>query len=197
MDDHKYKKDFWTKAILFLSDRNTFSLDMISGLEEYGIKVVNECNRYDVLNDVEPKYVIDPYDLGVIEDIFDEIKFIMATLGYSLDRTNIEKKATYFLNRNGLEAFGLYDSEQFIVLSGSTINLDSFKNISKNVEDLRANLKKQNDIIQNGDKWMLKKDISFTSPSSAASFVIGNSANGWIEWKDADGQTLNKILRSK
>lgn len=203
MDDHKYRKDFWTKAILFLSDRKTFTLDMISGLEEYAIKVTRQCNKYDVLNDVNPKYLIDEYDMCVIKEIFNEIKFIMATLGYSLEdadsQDEIEKKnkGKYYLHRNGLEAYGIYDSETFVVLSGSTINLNSSKNISKNIEMLRENLKKQNDIIFKNGKWILKKDISFTSPSTAACFVIGNSANGWIEWKNDRNMTLDELLRNK
>ena len=34
LDDHNRSKDFWNKAIMFLSDTKTFSLDIISGLEE-------------------------------------------------------------------------------------------------------------------------------------------------------------------
>lgn len=35
LEDHNRSKDFWNKAIMFLSDNKTFSLDMISGLEVY------------------------------------------------------------------------------------------------------------------------------------------------------------------
>ena len=31
LDDHNRSKDFWNKAILFLADSKTFTLDMISG----------------------------------------------------------------------------------------------------------------------------------------------------------------------
>ena len=36
---------------------------------------------------------------------------------------------------------------------------------------------------------ILKEDMLFTSPSYAAMFVIGKSANGLTSWKTADGQT--------
>ena len=35
----------------------------------------------------------------------------------------------------------------------------------------------------------------FTSPSMAAMAVMGRSANGWIEWKAADGKTLDELKR--
>ena len=33
LDDHNRSKDFWNKAIMFLAESKTFTLDMISGLE--------------------------------------------------------------------------------------------------------------------------------------------------------------------
>lgn len=38
------------------------------------------------------------------------------------------------------------------------------------------------------------EDISFTSQSAAASFVLGNSSNGNDEWKTEDGKTLKEFL---
>jgi len=32
LDEHNRSKDFWNKAIMFLADSKTFTLDMISGL---------------------------------------------------------------------------------------------------------------------------------------------------------------------
>lgn len=37
LHDHNRSKDFWNKAIMFLADSKTFSLDMISGLEAFAI----------------------------------------------------------------------------------------------------------------------------------------------------------------
>ncbi len=37
--------------------------------------------------------------------------------------------------------------------------------------------------------------FSFSSPSTAASVVLGRSANGWTEWKDQYGKTLDEIIR--
>ena len=47
---------------MFLADSKTFSLDMISGLEEYAIIKAHESNRDKVENSVKPKYEIDEYD---------------------------------------------------------------------------------------------------------------------------------------
>ena len=40
---------------------------------------------------------------------------------------------------------------------------------------------------------ILQRDVSFGSPSYAASFVCGKNSNGLIEWKNKDGITLKEI----
>ena len=41
--------------------------------------------------------------------------------------------------------------------------------------------------------YRFTQDYSFSSPSTAAAVVLGRSANGRIEWKDAQGRTLKEI----
>ena len=118
LDDHNRSKDFWNKAIMFLADNKTFSLDMISGLEAYAISKAHEANRYKVENAVNPKYEIDEYDLPLIEEVYEEIKFIMATQGYKMENAKASLNEANILHttRNGIEAFGIYDGEHFEVL---------------------------------------------------------------------------------
>lgn len=66
LDDHNRSKDFWNKAIMFLAESKTFTLDMISGLEKYAIIKAQESKRYTVENSVVPKYEIDEYDLATV-----------------------------------------------------------------------------------------------------------------------------------
>lgn len=51
-------------------------------------------------------------------------------------------------------------------------------------------------IVKKSDgKYYLTKIVSFKSPSGAADFVLGGSHNGWLEWKDKKGKTLNELFR--
>lgn len=196
LDDHNRSKDFWNKAIMFLADSKTFSLDMISGLEAYAISKALESKRYTVENSVNPKYEIDEYDLPLIEEVYEEIKFIMATQGYKMDnsKTTLNEANILHTTRNGIKAFGVYDGEHFEVLEGSEIDM-----IRKCHSD-KQELQRQN-ALHNGNisivagKYILKVSVSFTSPSSAAMFVLGGSTNGWVEWKDKDGKTLDELFR--
>lgn len=196
LDDHNRSKDFWNKAIMFLADNKTFSLDMISGLEAYAISKAHESNRYKVENTVNPKYEIDEYDLPLIEEVYEEIKFIMATQGYKMEnaKETLNEANTLHTTRNGITAFGVYDGERFEVLEGSQIDM-SRKGRSPIVDQQRESAIKNGDIILKDGKYYLTISMSFTSPSSASCFVLGGSTNGWAEWKDKDGKSLDEIYR--
>ena len=191
LDDHNRTKGFWKKAIMFLADNKTFSLDMISGLEAYAIAKAHEAKRYKVENSVNPKYEIDEYDLPLIEEVYEEIQFIMATQGYKMDNS---KSNILHTTRNGILAFGVYNSENFEVIEDSEIDM-SRKCHSTTIEKQRQTALANGNIVCVDGKYKLTVSVSFTSPSSAAMFVLGGSTNGWVEWKDKDGKTLDELYR--
>ncbi|MBO5315122.1 MAG: GIY-YIG nuclease family protein [Clostridia bacterium] len=196
LDDHNRSKDFWNKAIMFLADNKTFSLDMISGLEAYAIGKAHDSKRYKVENSVNPKYEIDEYDLPLIEEVYEEIQFIMATQGYKMDNSKVtlNEANTLHTTRNGITAFGVYDGEHFEVLEGSEIDMNR-KCHSATMEKQRQTALTNGNIVSVGGKYKLTVSVSFTSPSSAGQFVLGGSINGWVEWKDKDGKTLDELYR--
>lgn len=196
LDDHNRSKNFWNKAIMFLADSKTFSLDMISGLEAYAIGKAHDAKRYKVENSVNPKYEIDEYDLPLIEEVYEEIQFIMATQGYKMDnsKTTLNEANTLHTTRNGILAFGVYDGENFEVLEGSEIDMNR-KCHSATLEKQRQTALANGNIICFDGKYKLNVSVSFTSPSSAAMFALGGSTNGWVEWKDKDGKTLDELYR--
>ncbi|MCD8294225.1 MAG: GIY-YIG nuclease family protein [Clostridia bacterium] len=88
--DHNKKKDWWNKVIMTLGDDQTFTLDMISGLEKYGIDMAYK-SGYTVYNSANPQYTITSYQLVTIEKIFEDIEFLLATQGYSLVKKHRKK----------------------------------------------------------------------------------------------------------
>ena len=196
LDDHNRSKDFWNKAIMFLADSKTFSLDMISGLEEYAIMKAHESNRYKVENSVKPKYEIDEYDLPSIEEMYEEIQFIMATQGYKMDnaKMSMNEADIFQTSRKGIIARGVYGGDKFQVLEGSEINLEKPVHLEK-YNRQRKELYEKGDIVKQGDKYVLTVTLEFNTPSGASDFVLGGSTNGWSEWKNKDGKTLDEVYR--
>ena len=196
LDDHNRSKDFWNKAIMFLAESKTFTLDMISGLEKFAIIKAQESKRYNVENNVVPKYEIDEYDLAAVEEIYDEIQFIMATQGYKMNdaKSTLNEADILHTTRNRITAFGIYDGEKFDVLEGSQINVDKPAHLQR-YNRQRKELLSQQSIVNVDGKYILKVTLDFKTPSGASDFVLGGSTNGWVEWKNKDGKTLDELYR--
>ena len=197
LDDHNRSKDFWNKAIMFLADSKTFTLDMISGLEAYAINKATDAKRYKVEKTVNSKYEIVEYDLPLIEEVYEEIRFIMATQGYKMESSenSINEANTLHTTRNGVKAFGAYDGDHFEVLEGSQIDFSRRVKLEK-YNAQREKLLNDGDIIadKNG-VYILKVSLEFNTPSGASDFVLGGSTNGWIEWNNREEKTLDEIYR--
>ena len=87
-----------------------------------------------------------------------------------------------------------YSSNGFTVLKGSVIAKTTVP--SFNWKEKRDSLLKEYTATED-DKLVLTSDKTFSSPSTAADFCIGGSNNGWLVWKDKDGNTLDSVYRKQ
>lgn len=103
-----------------------------------------------------------------------------------------EDEPILFCRRRSANARGKRTNEGFVILSGSKI-AHGFNNSAPDwVYDLR---KKHAQDIQKD--LSISKDLLFSSPSAAAAFVIGGTANGLVEWKSAADITLRNLEAQK
>ena len=58
---------------------------------------------------------------------------------------------------------------------------------------ISSGIRKRRETAQIDGNHVLQENVLFRSPSGAAMFVIGKSANGWEAWRTADGQTLHDL----
>ena len=80
-------------------------------------------------------------------------------------------------------------NEGFVVLAGSMIETNYTESTPNSVRLLKEKYIENNEII-NG---ILQKDKLFSSPSYAASFVLGSRINGKELWKTKEGLSLNEL----
>lgn len=91
----------------------------------------------------------------------------------------------YFFNRK-VKGFGeskgvaIVEDGDFTVLKGATCAPES----TGFVPTVRKNAKIKNNI--------LVEDVKCNSPSAAGWLISGKSNNGWTEWKDEDGNIIDK-----
>lgn len=208
LQEHKRnpEKDYWTEAIVFTTSNNSFGPTEISYLENRFCNLAVEANRYEVKNgnDPTPGNITEEKE-SEMEEFIDYAKVIMGTLGHKLfepiskpavkqvedsvtpplESTNLHLERT-IKNIGKVEADGSQTAEGFVVLHGSHVSL---------VDDdtIPAVIKEQRKKAPIDDQGILQEDMLFSSPSYAAMFVIGKSANGLTSWKTADGRTLKSL----
>lgn len=197
LDAHKSRKEFWNKAVMFLDDESNMDRDVLDALEADAIGYVRTHGSYETDNLETPQPYVSPYKEQAVRRLHKSILFRMAVLGYGLDRTDAAVPAGHALfhtRRNGIVAKGRYDERtgSFMVLAGSQIDLS--RPVLKNVgaTDARRNVFGEESGIAT-----LRDDMVFSSPSSAAVFVLGGSQNGWTEWVNEAGETLDTVYRGK
>lgn len=100
----------------------------------------------------------------------------------------------FYTKGRGCNAKGFYSSDGFTVLKGSTVAktmVPSFNWKEKREKMLQDYTSTENGIL------VLTSDKTFSSPSTAADFCIGSSNNGWLVWKDKEGNTLDSVYRKQ
>lgn len=112
----------------------------------------------------------------------------LKTKGLQVEDNAIPEVGLFFIKAKGLVAVGRFSGDKFIVLKGSELNPTNAPSYS---ESLKREQLLQLFASHSYNKYILSRDVSFSSPSSAAAFCLGRSANGWIEWKDQHGHDLN------
>lgn len=102
---------------------------------------------------------------------------------------------TYYLKRkikrNGnkaIEATMIVKEGKFIIPKGTKLSPTEVGKLADNIRSIRhSNLVKD---------YITQEDVSFMAPSAASDLVIGAPSNGWIYWKNKDGDSID-IYRNK
>ncbi|MBQ9043185.1 MAG: DUF4357 domain-containing protein [Eggerthellaceae bacterium] len=95
----------------------------------------------------------------------------------------------YTMNRKlkragkAIEATMIVRSGTFVIPAGTQVCMVEGTGLSEGVRQLRTMF-----VDEDGTST---EDVEFTSPSSACSFVIGASANGWVNWQNAEGDYID------
>jgi len=193
--DHDSKKSFWQKALIFVSKDADMTKADVQYLEHKAIAEAKKTNAF-VLSDNKqtPKAPNLPeYQQDSMDEFFEDVKFLASFIGCNIFEISHPKTEHIFYTKGrGCDAKGFYSSNGFTVLKGSIIAPTTTSSFSW--------IDKRNSIIKdytttNGNIITMTTNKTFSSPSTAASFCLGRSSNGWIEWKDKDGRILDAVHR--
>lgn len=201
------EKYYWTTAAIFIG--RDLNKALIRYLENRFVEIARACKRYTVLTkNTYKNTVMKESQIAVMEEFVDNVKTLISALGYkvleplnkpvvvsneSSDNAGTEDLSLH-LERTikgvgKVEADGVRTSEGFVVLQGSHIAVEDDDTIPAVLKEQRRKVSVVDGVLQ--------EDVLFSSPSYAAMFVIGKSANGLSSWKDTDGHSLKEIENSE
>ena len=124
------------------------------------------------------------------EEFMDEIGLFLGTFGYNALRTAEKKGEAFFCNAKDADATGFKSNEGFTVQKGSRIASTVAPAFTTSNYAIIRDALEQDGVIKSG---VFQRDHGFSSPSAAASVVLGNSSNGRLLWKTAGGVKLGDL----
>lgn len=196
--DHDQKKNFWQKALIFVSKDADMTKTDVQYLEYLAVQQALHVNRYNLKeNKQTPKEPNLPeYQKDAMDEFFEDIKFLTSFIGISIfESTQVNQLPIFYFRRRGADAKGVYDGNGFTVLRGSKLSKDT-TNTFKAIEKRNNTIKNYSQINESGNP-VLTSDVPFASPSTGSSVCGGCSSNGWLDWKNEKGESLNEIYRKK
>ena len=202
LTQHLTQKDFWNEAIVFISKDENLNKAHIKYLENRLFEMAKRVNRYQIDNTSTPtQSSIAESDRAEMEEFIENIKMLVNTLGHKVFDEKREFKPiqnTFFIKAaRGAKAQGEPTSDGFVVFKGSKAAGSTVNSITQNFTNIRQKMIDEGIIIQNGEVYEFPDDYIFSSPSTAASIVLGRNANGLTEWKPKSGKTLKVFETEK
>ncbi len=201
LDQHARNKDFWTHALVFISKDQNLNKAHVQHIESRLVALAAEAKRSELDNGNVPQLpALSLADAADAEGYLADLLLCLPVMGMSLfERAKVTaaKGRDLLLKSKGIAARGVDSTDGFVVRAGSAAVKAEVPSIHAYLVDLRRALVEKGVLTDSGDVYRLAQDYSFNSPSTAAGVLLGRSANGRIEWKDAQGRTLKQIQEAE
>lgn len=199
---HNQRKDFWERALVLISRTHSLTQTHALFLEWHCLQEAKRAGRYlaENGNGGSKPHTPPPLQADCLE-IFETGSTLLATLGYPLFdavATTAAASATddmFYLTAAGTNGRGLYTPEGFVVLKGSVGRRENVPRFPEQGQRFRQKLLDTGVMLPEGDTVVFTKDHLFGSPSMAALALLGRTCNGWRDWKNREGVTLDELKR--
>jgi hypothetical protein len=194
-------KDFFDRVVFMVSSDEMLTKGHVRYLESRLIKLTQEAGSVALTNDTHPDFQRLPEaDRADMDTFVDNAALVLPILGCDLFRRRQRPQAAtqadpgygaevgsplFTFATGGATATGQETAEGFVVFAGSTARRAVSSTFPAGYAALRDKLVAGAQLVAGvaPDVWTFATDVTFTSPSAAASIVSGRSASGPIEWK--------------
>lgn len=192
IEEHLRAKGFWSYAILFVTDNNSFDKLSIDYLEYKFIQKFKKSSYILTNKDLRiNKPNISTYDRPNLETFIEQIEFLLNAEGIAFDEklVSVEQIKYYYPSAKHNAKLFVKDGK-FILAAGSEIKRPA--ETTKNWKD-KKHFPRGNSIIDSyvenekakiiDGKIITQINLAFKSPSAPADLITGLSENGWKFFK--------------
>lgn len=200
---HNKEKDFWQRAVVLTTKTESLTSTHVLFLENLFIQASKNAGRFVTENRNEGTRSHTPLPLAAdCMELFESARTLVTSLGYPIFEPVARPTGSeshddiLFCRRSGSNARGCYTDEGFVVYKGSIGKAEIGRGFQgHSFFRLREGLLQQGKIALREGVLVFNEDVLFTSPSGASAVVCGTTCNGWLDWKNADGVTLQDLKR--
>jgi hypothetical protein len=191
LKNHSVNKDFWTEAIVFSSKDDYLTKTQIKYLEAELYRLAKEGFQVKLDNSQVPtKPNISEVDKAEVDQFLDGIRLILLSLGIQIMEPGIiadsfqdTQKIFELKSKNAFGKMVIKDND-YVVLKGSTAVIDDRPSCPDAIKKMRQKLKDAGIITEDDNGlYVFNENAKFSSPSYAASVIIGGAINGRSHWK--------------
>jgi len=202
LKQHIANRDF-ESVICFLSKDEMLTKAHIKYLESRLISIAREANSSSVENANTPKLSrISEADVSDMEYYIEQIQLVLPAVGLltlvpAIQPTHAvapaAKRARVFsVKSQTINARMVESDDGFVVLKDSEASANVSKSIAAGWLKLRAKLVKAGSLVEKNGNLVFTQDTVFSSPSAAASAILGRQAPGPVSWIDENGKTYKE-----
>ena len=202
LESHYAQKDFWNRAVCFVAAPGQLNKAHVQFLEANLVRLAKAAKRLPLDNANHPaEPSLSEADCADMQVFLENMLGMLPVLGIHAFEQAVPMAATVAqtvltCRGKGVTASGYEATQGFVVKSSSQAVGESVPSMQQHVRgmfDLREELIGNGVLQRDGNHSLFAQDYVFSSPSTAAAVVLGRSANGRIEWKDASGRTLKEL----
>lgn len=202
LESHYAQKDFWNRAVCFVAAPGQLNKAHVQFLEANLVRLAKAAKRLPLDNANHPaEPSLSEADCADMQVFLENMLGMLPVLGIhafeqAAPMASTVAQTVLTCSGKGVTASGYEATQGFVVKSSSQAVGESVPSMQQHVRgmfDLREELIGNGVLQRDGNHFLFAQDYAFSSPSTAAAVVLGRSANGRIEWKDAGGRTLKEL----
>lgn len=198
VSQHVKNKDFWNAILAVkLNGNSGFNDAHNSYLEHYFVKKAADVDMSVMKENKQSPQCPELPDSTVsdLDYYISTIEILFSSLGLKCFQPKETQSKLIFTckDKYGNIGRGEYTEDGFLLYKGAVCSLELHRGTRS--MPFRDNLINSGVLQKIGEHYVLQTNRVFSSVSSASSVVLGRRSNGWTEWKDEKGKTLDELKR--